>query len=100
MPLLHPLVRKRLNEIKQAIGGAESEVQQIPDVVDVIDTIAQIPELRRSLRRELRDVLELIDGGQHPALAGVAGLREAVLDALQQLRIPGGPPVIQDDTDG
>lgn len=101
MPLLDPELRKAINRIRKALGGAPRVVQQIPDVMDLTDTIARIPPLKRSLRRELREVLELIDSGDQPELIQnqVAGLRQAVVDALQELRRPGGPPVVQDDID-
>lgn len=90
MPLLNAPLRTQLQKIADAIATVEDLTSDVPEIGDLHDTLfVDIPKWKRELRSELRSVRDAIDA-QTPELQGIPGLREAVIEAIQLLKPPGG----------
>jgi len=94
--LMNVDVRDELKKIVDAIGASGTSTSGVPEVSQLFSTFDEIPALRDKLIAKLQALLNAIDGGQRPQLAGITNLAQHVMKAIQQLQAPGGPPGIGD----
>jgi len=94
--LMNVDVRDELKKIVDAIGASGTSTSGVPEVSQLFSTFDEIPALRDRLIAKLQALLNAIDSGQRPQLAGIANLAQPVMKAIQQLQAPGGPPGIGD----
>lgn len=94
--LMNVDVRDELKKIVDAIGAGGTSTGRVPEVSQLFSTFDEIPALRDKLIAKLQALLNAIDGGQRPELAGISNLAQLVMKAIQQLQAPGGPPGIGD----
>jgi hypothetical protein len=95
--LMNVDVRDELKKIVDAIGAGGTSAARVPEVSELFRTFDEIPALRDKLIAKLQALLNAIDGGQRPELAGISNLPQPVMKALQELQAPGGPPGIGDN---
>lgn len=95
--LMNVDVRDELKKIVDAVGAGGASIGQVPEVSALLSTFDEIPALRDKLIAKLQALLNAIDSGQRPELAGISNLPQPVMKAIQQLQAPGGPPGIGDN---
>lgn len=82
-------VARELQLIADALVAANPSVVNTQAVKNLFKVTDEIPELKTRLLGRLNSLLGAIQSGRPAALASVAGLRQHVMKAIQELESPG-----------